>query len=70
MAIVVQPKTQAELNQLTSVLDSKGKHLDWSGGIGKYYNIWESFKEVHPHDTNLFPEYGLTPVNELYAKLN
>lgn len=70
MAIVVQPKTQAELNQLISVLSSKGKKLDWSGGIGKYYNMWETVKCVHPHDTNIFPEYGLTPVNELYAKLN
>lgn len=71
MVIVVQPKTQAELNQLISILDSKGVSFQWKGNFGDYFHIFpKHLNVVNPHPKHVLSQYPITPVNELYAKLN
>lgn len=71
MAIIVQPKTQAELNQLVSVLHSTGRPINFTKNIrvGAYFHTWEYVRHCNVHDHNV-TGCAIIPVNELYAILN
>lgn len=70
MAIIVQPTTQAELNQLVSILGSTNRPMgnEFFWGVGNYYHIFE--KDTLAHNHNALSHFDVTPVNELYALLN
>ena len=71
MAIIVQPKTHAELNQLVSILNSTNRRLRGAEymKVGGYFHTWKRFNCCDVHDFNVTGDV-LTPVNELYAVLN
>lgn len=78
MAIIVTPRTEAECNQLRSVLHSRGRNLvgtcEWPAiKVGRSVITWHSGAEYAVQDTSasiiamVADEY--VPVNALYNRL-
>ena len=79
MAIIVTPRTEAECNQLRSVLHSRGRNLhgtcEWQSAIkvGRSVITWHSGPEYAVRDTSdsIIAIVGdeHVPVNALYNRL-
>lgn len=79
MAIIVTPRTEAECNQLRSVLHSRGRNLhgtcEWQSAIkvGRSVITWDTGTEYAVRDTSdsiiamVADEH--VPVNALYNRL-
>lgn len=71
MAYLVQPKTQAERNQVVSIFDSFGFKIDWiAEHKDTMWYFWLGQKLVHPHNHDINLPTVMVSINKLYDLLN
>lgn len=71
MAAYLIPKTNAELNQIVSVLHSSGYTgvSDYNGAVGQKIYVWFNIKHAHLKAFEDLDEPEIQP-NELYALIH
>ena len=70
-AAYIIPKTNAELNQVVSILHSSGydETFKYNGAVGRKITIWFNVRCAHLHTVASFDHPEIRP-NELYALIH
>ena len=70
-AAYIIPKTNAELNQVVSILNGSGYHTNGaSGAVGQKVTVWFNIRNYTLNTLNCFSHHQEIQPNELYALIH